>query len=635
LQSAPNVTLLVTSRERLSLAAEWLVAISGLPYPAQADVQDPTRFAAVQLFILRAQQVDAEFAATTDPQEAIRKICQLVEGMPLALELAATWLGVYSCEQIAGRIEADLGFLSTRLRNIPARHRSLQAVFDHSWELMNSAEQMLLQRLAIFKGGFSREAALQVAEATDGTLAALLDKSLLRPRVTEEGGNRYDIHEILRQFAAVRLAEAAGDEAATRDRHCRYYAHFCVEQERLLKSDRVAEAIEMTAADLDNLQTAWRWTFNRPGEPELRLLGEMLEGLLIFFEIRGRFQEGLALTEEATEAVFDYQSGAESVILGRLMSWQGWFNFRLANNEKGQALSEQGLAMIQAEGAWEFTAYPLLFRAAAAFGLGKLAKARELFQQSLDVYRKLDDAWGIGGNLSNLGHVATSEGDYETAESFLLESLAVTEANDILYLHSRGLQTLGRLYTLMGKVEPARRSMEQTLKVSQTIGDKYSEAMTLLDLGSLNEQLGEGEAVVSNLQRAQELFSEIGDRLNECWAIVGLANIAFSRERPNQAHQYWGAVLKKGQEIQSPAIMLAAAEGIARLHALNDNILLALALLIFIKNHALADHQTTQAAVEHFDELVKGVKEGKVKAAELLAAGWDLEGMVANLYRGT
>jgi tetratricopeptide (TPR) repeat protein len=187
----------------------------------------------------------------------------------------------------------------------------------------------------------------------------------------------------------------------------------------------------------------------------------------------------------------------------------------------------------------------------------------------------------------------------------------------------------------MGKVEPARRAMEQTLEVSKTIGDKYSEAMTLLDLGSLNEQLGEGEAAVANLQRGQELFSEIGDRLNECWAIVHLGKCALRQGRRGQALQYWEAVVKKGREIHSPAIILSAAEGVARLHALNGNISLALTLLAFIKNHPVADHQTTQGAVEYFDTLANGGNEGEVKAAELRAADWDLEEMIANLYSGS
>ncbi|MFZ0546947.1 MAG: BTAD domain-containing putative transcriptional regulator [Candidatus Promineifilaceae bacterium] len=634
LRQAFNVILLVTSRERLSLSAEWLVSISGLPYPVKVDDQEIASFAAVQLFAQRAQQVEGEFEVETGPLEAVQRICRLVEGMPLALELAATWLRVHNCEQIANRIETDIGFLSTRLRDVPTRHRSLQAVFDHSWQLMNTAEQTMLQRLAIFKGGFTSEAALQVAEANPETLAALVDKSLVRKRQTEQRGVRYDIHEILRQFAAVRLAKSPTDEKETRDRHARYYAQFCGTQEAFLKGDRVVETLRLMAEEMDNLQAAWQWTYHREESPALDWMAQMVEGFMVFFEMRGRFREGLHFSEEATVAVAAATSDTEGVVLGRLLAWQGWFHFRLSNYEQGQAMAEKGLAITQAEGAWQYTAYPLLFLGAAAFGFGKLEQARDYFLQSLDIYRRLDDKWGISGTLSNLGQVSTAMGDLEAAESYLLECLAVTDANNIPFLRCAGLQQAGRLYTMVGNYETARSSMEEALAVSRAIGDKHSEAMTLLNLGKMNDQLGNEEVALRYLQESQAVFAEIGDRFNECWALVHLGDIAYKQESLQRAHQIWRIVLETGREIQAPTVILAAVAGIARLLGLGDDVELALALLAFVKNHPEAEHQTREGATSHFEAMAEDVAVEKVEAAESLAAGWDMENAIANLYVG-
>jgi predicted ATPase len=233
LQIAPGVRLLVTSRERLNLQGEWLFDLGGLEIPPSYGALEDRfeQYSAVALFLQRAQQSRPSFSPDAADKIAIVRICQLVQGMPLAIELAATWVRALSCAEIAVEIEHNLGFLTAGLRDLPLRHRSLQAVFEHSWRLLSAEEQRVFARLSLFRGSFTRDAALQVADAPLTLLAALLDKSLLRR--TPMGA--YEMHEFARQFAAAKL-HALGEVEATRERHVAYFLALAEEELERLKA---------------------------------------------------------------------------------------------------------------------------------------------------------------------------------------------------------------------------------------------------------------------------------------------------------------------------------------------------------------------------------------------------------------
>lgn len=207
LAHSPGVKLLVTSREPLNLQAEHLFDLQGLPVPAQAGGVEASD--AVKLFVQSARQRQPEFALDDANSPVVSRICTLVGGLPLALELAAGWLRVLSPEDIAREIETGIDVLKTNTRDLPERHRSIRAVFDHSWALLTEAEQTVLRKLSVFRGGFNREAALEVAGASLHVLASLVDRSLLR---TGPDG-RYRRHPLVIQYAQERLAEDAEEKA--------------------------------------------------------------------------------------------------------------------------------------------------------------------------------------------------------------------------------------------------------------------------------------------------------------------------------------------------------------------------------------------------------------------------------------
>jgi predicted ATPase len=222
LNATPRTKYLVTSREALNLREEWLYPVSGLSFPAEKEVDPAMRdYDAVRLFNERAQRVYPDFAPELE-YEAVSRICRLVGGMPLALELSAAWRKTLSCREIAREIQGGLEFLTTHLRNVPERHHSIQTVFDQTWQRLNAREQDVFMRLSVFQGGIPRDAALHVAGATLPLLSILVDKSLLRLDVN----GRYQIHELLRQYAAERFGRSAANVQQTQAEHAHFFIDF-------------------------------------------------------------------------------------------------------------------------------------------------------------------------------------------------------------------------------------------------------------------------------------------------------------------------------------------------------------------------------------------------------------------------
>src|SRR5262245_10163992 len=226
LKTAPEVKLLVTSREALNLQEEWRYSVTGLQYPDTTASEQPEAYSAVQLFVERVRQVRGDLSLV-DEQVAVVQVCRLVEGMPLALELAAGLARILPTDEIASEIQRSLDFLSTSLRDVPQRHRSITAVFEQTWRRLSDEERSVFSALSVFSGGFRREAAEAVAGVSMRVLSDLVDKSLL----THEPSGRYQIHELLRQYAQTRLETMSEETLRIHNLHAAYYAHFLYERE--------------------------------------------------------------------------------------------------------------------------------------------------------------------------------------------------------------------------------------------------------------------------------------------------------------------------------------------------------------------------------------------------------------------
>ena len=303
IQAAPGIKILATSRQRLNLHGEILLPLDGLGVPdwksnptsgptVPETMPDLAAYDAVELFRQGAHRVRPDFEIKTDNLGDIINICRLVGGMPLGVELAAAWAELLSPAEIVAEIRHSLDFLETDLSNIPDRQRSIRLIFESTWSRMTLAEQEVFQQLSVFRGGFSRQAAQNVAGASLRTLMSLVNKSLLRPDLT----GRYQIHELLRQFAAEHLAQNPTAEAAVRDRHCTYYAAFLHQKEADLHGQKQAQALTEIEIEEDNVRVAWQWAVPHDKLQEMDLA---MESLCEYFRIRGRIDEGFRFFDPA------------------------------------------------------------------------------------------------------------------------------------------------------------------------------------------------------------------------------------------------------------------------------------------------------------------------------------------------
>jgi len=246
IERAPHVELLTTSRERLNVQSEWVFDVEGLGLADNGNASA----SAVRLFVERARQVVPGFALD-DAAEAFR-ICRLVDGMPLGIELAASWVSMLSCAEIADEIEGNIDFLATSMRDVPERHRSLRAVIDQSWRLLTDGQRDAFSRLSVFRGSFDRSAAVAVTGADLRLLSELVAKSLLR----RPDFGRFELHELLRQYAAEQLRLSPREEADARERHARHYAAMLLERQAILMGPELAAARDELRGELDNLRAA-------------------------------------------------------------------------------------------------------------------------------------------------------------------------------------------------------------------------------------------------------------------------------------------------------------------------------------------------------------------------------------------
>ena len=307
LEHTPKVKIMATSRERLGLRGESVFDVTGLEFSNWQTVEQALSSSCAQLFVQGALQVQARFELEENDVAPLARICRLVEGTPLALLLSAGWMDMLSLEEIADEVESSLDFLETELQDAPDRQRSIKAVFEGSWGRLGEPEQELFIRLSVFRGGFTREAAEEVAGASIRSLARLADKSFIR-RDPETA--RYEIHELLRQYGEQRLQPPVDDEAQAA--HAQYYAQLLATQNFLLTDHRQGQVLDEMEADIENIRRACRRLAATGRDKELE---GMLHSLWAFHEIRGWLHPGIGTVyrpRNCAESILGRPNGRES-----------------------------------------------------------------------------------------------------------------------------------------------------------------------------------------------------------------------------------------------------------------------------------------------------------------------------------
>lgn len=472
LRYAKGVKILITSRERLHLINEAIYVVGGLKYPegslldSEFVVQELANYGSMKLLAHHARLVRPDIEIDNDQIKEMARLCRLVQGMPLAIILAAGWLDMMSIREAADEIAQSLDFLESQMQDVPERQRSVRAAFDHSWKMLSTDDQLAFSRLSVFRGGFTRQAAQTITGAGLKTLRKLVDKSL----ISSVRPDRFEIHELLRQYAEQKL-DASGVAEKTRQVHMNYYLDAIAQREANLKGHRQLEALKEIEVDLENVRVAWNWAvFTQSMEK----IDEALEGLSLFFETRSRQREGYDFFHMATEQL---NLGDSDMLLGRLLARKSFFMARFAtSDEAGLFDLESSLSIAdQHDHVAEKAFTQLAFGYYHAFVLGhNFSIALDHFKKSYALYQMLGDNYYCAKTLHRIGYCY---GNFESNEKF---------------------------------VKYTREGME----LAREIGDKFDLAVALGNLASGSLAMGEYDVGESYLRESLVLAEELGDRVS-------------------------------------------------------------------------------------------------------------------------
>lgn len=593
LTHAPDVTILATSRERLKIAGEWVLELAGLeltPHTADRQPHGP----ALTLFAEHAERIDRAFTITPANTATVARICRLVDGLPLGIELAAAWLRLLSLDEIAHELTRSLDAAHLSPGALPARHHSLRDVVDHSWELLSSAERAALRQLSVFQGGFTREAAAHVAGAGLGVLANLADKSLLRRGTS----GRYDLHEIIRQYADERLCDQPDELTATQGRHATYYLRFVAEREWRLKGAEQAAATAELVAEIDNIRAAWLWASAHGLLDELERAGDVLQW---FHEFRSWLQEGVALFAQSIERLSAAATAAGETrrTLGRLLGHYGY----LATRSGAYARSAEALAesyRLLADGADPLgLGRTLHYQASNARSVGDIEEARRLIGLSLALTATTGDRHVRAMSLTEAITIAHVRGEYLEAERLSRAALAdwreLGNPRGTIWCITSSSVTL----LALGKHSETQDLLREALALSHASDDRYGIAMTLYHLGLAAAKQNDDEVAIYFFREALPQLRRSGN-WEHVQALNHLGAAEWRAGAPDEAWRAYREALAAALQLQDLPEMLRAMVGLAacRAHAGQHAAALRLATQVLAEPSADAALRDTAAELQ-------------------------------------
>lgn len=553
LRNTNALKILVTSRHILNFQAEYTWRVDGLSVPPH-ETQEALapelllRYESVALFVERARRVVRGFSLTENNQEAVVRICQFVQGLPLGAELAAALTRHYTCKEIIEALNQNYAFLATAQRDMVPRHRSIQATLAYSWSFLDEQQARSAAQCSIFRGGFTVDAAEQIMGANRALLTLLEDHSLLRLVKRGSGGSRYEMHELVRQYAAEQLQTMPLLSQQAHARFCAYYTAFVNARVEALVSDQQAQA-EMQN-ELNNLRQTWQWSIARG---DIDALAQSSDGLFRFYYLQGMYQEGESAAHAAVTALRSLLAAAEQSPIAstalierelvRTLLTQGRFCEKLARLDQAEQLTSEGIQRAQVRDVPELEVRGYL-------GLAAIAQIR-LDNQTLRTLGEKMLALVAAGTLSerestrmqsyglkSLGIYHVHTGDYQQATTTFQQGLRLAQQIEDRELETMLVNNLGVVYNMAGNFTQALLCFQQTLAISQRLGERNAAGLALINLAETYHILGEWEEAKTQIGQALALYHDIGYQLYEAKAWARLGRIAHAAGNAVMARSY-------------------------------------------------------------------------------------------------
>jgi len=532
LKAAPHVQILATSRAKLNVTGEAVFNIEGLTFGDGSSEKD----SAIQLFVQSARQTQPAFELNGTVLPVMTQICQLVDGMPLAILLAAAWIDTLSIDEIAVEIEQGIDMLETEKRDVPHRQRSVRAVIESSWNQVDPSAQPLLRRLSVFRGGFTRAAAQEAAGASLRGLAQLVDKALVR---RDPNSGRYSIHELLRQYAEEQLAHSAEEERSAHEDHAKYFADFMKAREIPLHDHRGKTALLEVEADFDNIRLAWNYWTNKQDAHHLLAFSS---ALWQFCELRGSYAPAIQFFGGAAQKL----AGNEPEVLwarAEFRARQSWFTALIGLPDEGLRMAQESIhtlsqlnkheisveiftcaimnAMVlnkielitqisqdmleraeQSGDTWE-RGWALIWSAYVLLLQGQPVEALRTGQEALTIFERSNSPFGTSAASGfSLAPIALLIGDIGAAKEYFLRGMQAAEEIKHLLLLQRTYDGLGMVALMENDPEQAQQFFLKSLRISQESGQTREMLASLLELANVHVAQG-------NLDEAVELLAVV------------------------------------------------------------------------------------------------------------------------------
>jgi len=498
LLKVPGLKLLITSRQPLNLKREWSFEVKGLPVSVDTEQITTDKIDAVQLFIDRANQSNIHFRPSQSAYQCIAHICRLVEGMPLAIELAAAWASIIPIDEIKIEIESNLDFLKSDNQDVAEKHQSIRAVFDGSWNLLSGDQRQDLCRLSVFQSGFDRKAAYEVAKLDLPHLASLVDKSL----VFSDRAGRFCMHQLVKQFAFEQLQQNFSIHTEVQNRYCQYYTEFLTQRETDLMGSQMLAARAEIRNELHHIYAAVQWVSSHWCVESVQ---KILTSLNVFFAVHG-WHEGI----DAFRNIIRFTKTA------------------LTNDKCSDPSTNPA---------------PMICRAHLAFllsNLGQIDESEAISSSCLDPLQKLGLEAEVSECLHNLGVNASFRGEYETARSLLEEAILLGRAcNHVLW--PTYLLWLGYVCFLLGEYEQGLITLKKSRDLFMEKDTLWGAAFAISKMGLAADGLGEHEKALGYHQDAFTVFDEIANKAGKGYSLSRMSMSACFLSQYDQA-------LKLGEE---------------------------------------------------------------------------------------
>jgi predicted ATPase/class 3 adenylate cyclase len=629
IESAPNLKILVTSREKLNLQGEWTFDVKGMMFPTNGNGAGVEQYSALQLFLERARQVDPHFTLEDDQKEDVYRICRLVGGMPLGIELSTAWLSMLSPKEIADEIETSLDFLASTRRDLPEKHRSLRAAFDYSWKLLSEEQRAGFEKLSVFRGGFERGAAKEVAGTDLSVLAGLVDKSLLRRN--DQG--RYEIHELLKQYAEEKLDERTEVSEEIHHLHAQYYLDFLASRKENFMSERLIETREEVRTEIDNLRASIDWAVIIWDSDQVR---DILEDLNHFYMVQG-WHEGLDAFRYIVRKVKEERQNdhglEEDPVYLSARALQASYLTHLGLHEQSEEIFQEVLPKVQEQGLKREESLILAYQAVNRAIRGDYQESIEIADEAIAFTKRLGDDVLVGILFLWQGWAYYQIGEYEIALSRFEESLTINKKRRNPWGLSFTLSKLGLIADAMKDYKKALEYHDEARESFINLQDRAGEAYTLSRKSMSYYGLEEYDHSIRVGRRGFELFEELGHR----WGIgIALCRIGFptlALGKIAEARDLFTQALERAQEYKMESMALYAISGLACVLSRQEKYVEAYDLFAFFHGHPMTAAIYKDLVESFVEETVSELSEGQMKVSEEWAKDQDIENVTSKLLR--